>query len=993
MPDKITIDLASMYGEFKLDKIVRRDAFKRVIEKLYRRPEDDENLERRSGYRPSSLNVMKSRRHETIMISARRGDGKTTFLTDILRFIEKRQAGDAPNELFEYIEMEGGPASLYSLGIVDPTLIETKQNIVVMIIEKIKAAVDQAKRADRPAAEDQYREFKQRLRELAAGLTLLDGIGDESLHGKEWVDPDYVLDKGLDRASAAAAFERSFYRYVGEACRFLTVDAFVLAVDDVDTSFERGWPVLEAIRKYLATPRLKLLLAGDMKLYNLLVRQQQWKQMTSDFINAERQVPRNQSYSDQIAPMIDVLQDQYLVKIVRPENRIDLQPLTYYAERASISFTIGNTKAVTERMVSRRYAKLLLGLGAPEDVATIQSIMLRLPMRSSLQLYSSVWPLLSNGSRDDQSQQYEIALDTLRHVASTGLMVLDFDENELRNPDPDRIFGVFAGWMTKKDLWRTMARFYPEGLEESSDLAAMSVGATLVDLFRRQPRAMIDYWLKVCTIREKIDRGDITTPERLKELLDHLNIRSKEEALQTVSRLAAWEAAEGQQIARGIRISGAAVPAGPRVRETGAASSELYGDFDFESFRRELGAKSENSINHALQKLPAPLRGFHLRLARSGWDYSYSGKGEAGFVPVFGNTLESLRAGLSGQVASIAMIPASRITSGQQSDNGSYSLLRILGFISGTLGVSRGSLTARALRRRLDQFLVTSGMPRSYPTPGGAATSTAGSNLDEDSEIPANLAGEREELGADYGTSNDEAVNALIKWLDALNANTLSLAPITLARVWTRFSYAFDSIRDELRHAKTRYLGVLMHRSIIAFLHALAVETYRAEGNTIGPKVADNPVRSSEPFLAMLQELDIREVHANTNKDEDDDSDDDEEVRFFRWIFACPLWGYFLARHEEDLTGSKGRDAAGEIFDLYRQQSRAFTGLELDYSVSFRQPNDGRTAQFDGLFFLLNSVYLQGHKAARTAEPKPATRRPVVRSRLNPSGGGNADKS
>lgn len=955
----ITIELKLVAGNVRQETIVRLDAFEKVLLKLYRRPEDGPKAENRLNYRPSPLNVMSGRRHETIMISARRGDGKTTFLTDVLKVVEQIQAGDrASRELLPDIQ---DIASLYSLGIVDPTLIETKQNIVVMIIEKIKAAVDRAKRTTKSAADTEYQSFKAKLLELASGLTLLDGIGDDNLHGREWIDPDYVLSKGLDRAGAAAAFERSLYDYISEACRFLDVDAFVLAIDDVDTFFEQGWPVLEAIRKYLATPRLKVLLAGDIKLYNLLVRRQQWKQMTPDFVKAERSIDDPLSYKDQMAHAIDLLQDQYLVKIMPPENRIDLLPLGVYADREPISFTMGGSKAIRERIASRRYARELLALTAQEDRAAIRSIILRLPMRSSLQLYSSAWPSISVQSPQRAAPNLQTARDTLRHVASTSLMKADLDDNELRDPHPDRIFGTLADWMTRKELWRSMAHFYPEGVDESEHLIIMAVAATLVDLFQREPRSMIDYWLKLCVVREKLYRAEFSDSAELEKLLIHLNIRSSSPSLQVVRQLGAYEAGGGQQVARRIRISSTAVPAGPRVREANAAFVELYGSLDVNGLRQASGTDDRRATSLALHALPAPLRGFHAPLLSAGWDYSYSGSGEAGFVPVFGNTLTSLRNGLLGHAASIAMIPASRIISGQQSGNGSYSILSLLGFISGALQVKRSAPSDKFLARQILQLLADAGTLANYFTPGGANTGSV-DDSEEDNDETSGTPVDNGELDFSVFPESDNVIRSLVAWLN--KAEDLgTLAPITLARVWRRFSDAFDSIRDELRHVKTRYLGVVMHRSIVAFLHALAVESFRGAGETLPPKAADNPIRSSEPFAAILQKL------------ENDVDETDSDLSFFLWMFACPLWGFFLARREADIVGDSRRDATSEVFDRYMLASHQMTEVEVDYKVVFRNPADGMTATYDGLFFLLNSVYVQGQKPSRGTEPAPQVRR------------------
>lgn len=512
MNDAVTIDLDMLAGGQKAsteqaDGLVHGEAFRRVLELLSVKPatEPETGSDRASCTVPG---VIANRRHDAILVSARRGDGKTTFLLDIQKAIGDRGLG-----YVRYLPeaSRSDAAALWCLGVIDPTLVETKQNIVVMVIDRVRRAVDDAFERQGSNRLGEYRDLKAALHALAFGLTLLDGIGDDAHYGRDWADPDYVLERGLDRAGAAARFEEAFQNYLTHACCFLKRDAFLLLLDDVDTSFGKGWPVLESIRKYFATPRLKIVLAGDLKLYSILVRRQQWDQIGKSFVDIELGMPEKASYSDQIARMVDVLQDQYLVKIAQPRNRVDLRPLIHYLDRRipiqfkSSSSKDGGAVAATDfirRLVERVF--LLQG----RDVTPIRSLLLRLPLRSSLQVVRGGWDFAAEEEiAGEPSDARESAIEAIRHVASAQLLTLDLDENDLRDPDPLRIFGQLSGWMTRKRLWRSMARFQPEGHDDAEDLVSLAVAATLVQLFERAPQAMIDYWIQICTLREMVERG------------------------------------------------------------------------------------------------------------------------------------------------------------------------------------------------------------------------------------------------------------------------------------------------------------------------------------------------------------------------------------------------------------------------------------------------------------------------------------------------------
>lgn len=101
------------------------------------------------------------------MIEGGRGSGKTTFLLKALK------------------EMKlGKGAHLCILQMIDPTLIETKNHIILVILQMIDAAVDAATNDGR-----MQEELNQAREALADGLALLDGIGPKESFGNEWKIP------------------------------------------------------------------------------------------------------------------------------------------------------------------------------------------------------------------------------------------------------------------------------------------------------------------------------------------------------------------------------------------------------------------------------------------------------------------------------------------------------------------------------------------------------------------------------------------------------------------------------------------------------------------------------------------------------------------------------------------------------------------------------------------------------------------------------------
>lgn len=244
--------------------------------------------------------------HRAVLIEGGRGSGKTTFLLKALN------------------EIRNGPehgASFCVLPMIDPTLIETKDHIILVILQMIDSAVESQASYDGRAQEE-----LDRTREaLAGGLALLDGIGPKEPYGSEWEDSSWVMSEGLRKAKKGRLFEQKFNDYIESALKVLKKQAFVLAFDDVDTNFKRGHMILETIRKYLTSPHLFLVLSGDPDLYGRLVRKDIYATFGSDVMSHDADIIPVGKNSLSNATL--ELEEQYLLKVLPPQYRIPMLPL------------------------------------------------------------------------------------------------------------------------------------------------------------------------------------------------------------------------------------------------------------------------------------------------------------------------------------------------------------------------------------------------------------------------------------------------------------------------------------------------------------------------------------------------------------------------------------------------------------------------------------------------------------------------------------------
>ncbi|PWC39545.1 hypothetical protein [Azospirillum sp. TSO35-2] len=905
------IDLRLQENILGVEYRIHEDAFNKVFTLLGTTPLRGEA--RDDGKRNlARLQIDPSRRHDVITITAPRGSGKTTFLLSVLGAIEsndwKDNSASGPSK----------PPRLFSLGIIDPTLIESKQHIMVLLLDRIWLA---AREAD--ARSQKIKACEQQLRLIARGLGLLDGIGVE-VFGKDWMDPDFILDQGIENASAAADFARHFKEFVESALDVLQKDAFVLAIDDIDTRFERGWPVLEAIRKYLTTPQLRILLSGDMNLFSFLVRRQQWEQIGEPLLKPEQWLHEKmkddrQSLMPGMSAMIDQLQEQYLTKVLPTENRIELRPLADHVDLGKeVTFQVDNKENRPLLDSFTTYAAEMFGYRAASDVQNFRSVFLRQALRTTIQaLRGGREVIASTGSASPPNPEARSqAIDALRHVAWTAMFKLGLRPDDTQEREPRRLLLTLINWFSERNDWKTLPRLSPEFADGEVNLSVLAVSASVLDGFRRDPGAMFEYMLKIAQIRDIVDMGQSSNGQ---ELVGHANLTIQESCLHTVARIGAWSmVGNGRNLLRRVNMLALPVLAG-RIRNYNAPLLELYGV----RYPKQPSAKAAERFamfnpewvstlwDERIKDLAKPIRSFQAVT------YSAIKKGENNvkYLRNFFNSVESLSDSISESPArDVLALCSYTVLSGQGFANGAISFTRLIAVIADLMQPrSAFGSGLEEVKSHVRAILLEATDESSYPVP-------ADGGEDEESFI-----NEDQSVGEDRRSGVDEyLVSALAAWLIEHKTFEVSVSPLALDRIWARFVSACKSIdQKHQRHLETRYLGLILHRYTVAFLHAAGVELRRTKGGALEKAFRNNPVTSSAVFNAFLEQFaaDEKARSGAGTTDETKDSvaeappqpqqiDSREgataaggtakasaetpEDRLFKLIFSCPLWGFFL---------------------------------------------------------------------------------------------------
>lgn len=299
--------------------------------------------------------------YNTISIFGGRGTGKTTFILSLLRNIKKEYKDEAQ-----------------ILNIVDPTQMEEKEHIFLVILSLIDNVVrEKIEQKKKMAAGDsccEERGWNHKLSSLAKGLPTLDGLNKSQY--ENWDDNWYIVESGINNVKSAYDLEKNFHELVDEALRIIGKKFFVLAFDDTDVDFSKGWHILETIRKYLTSPKLVIFLSGNLTLYSFNVRLQQWKQFKElkDF--------EGHDYKSQV----NQLEGQYLLKVLKPENRIQLRSLLDYKRTYNTSYIIKEKG----KEIGDAYSDLLecLGIHKSSTQRLFIDYLLGLSIRSQISILS-----------------------------------------------------------------------------------------------------------------------------------------------------------------------------------------------------------------------------------------------------------------------------------------------------------------------------------------------------------------------------------------------------------------------------------------------------------------------------------------------------------------------------------------------------------------------------------------------------------------------------
>jgi len=439
--------------------------------------------------------------HNAISVFGSRGAGKSSFMYSMIKRIEA-QYKDA-----------------LCLPPIDPSHIEMKQHPFVNVLASIHQAIDKEvndrSKGFSSALDIEMRQENIRLEKpVLRGLKTIDGIGRDNLY-EEWNDDDYISLQGIEQAQDCNSLESSFHKYVRQSLRMIGKKCIVISFDDIDIDFKKGFEILEMIRKYLTSPQIITIITGDQSLYTALVRKYQWQFFDREYILKEARYAEN--HPAEFSSMVDHLENQYMSKVLKPENRISLLTIREYLNLRDLQIIVRDANGKTESLVEC-YKGMLKELGAQSvSIEELALFITSLSLRAQIRILT-LRKMSLEIKETEEARKY--LTGGLMSIFSTDIYQKSDNAKELitgRNTYTIEMLRL----LVHSDTLFTSCNFMPQTKDLILNKALLAVGIKFDDYLRHDNYLIFDYWARVCytqVLAEKL--GGKTDAKKLKKLME-----------------------------------------------------------------------------------------------------------------------------------------------------------------------------------------------------------------------------------------------------------------------------------------------------------------------------------------------------------------------------------------------------------------------------------------------------------------------------------------
>ena len=441
--EPITINLDTLESTDVLDRknLIFQDQFDLLVKKIRRKAKENRDKLENQDCRENQKHDDEARGVPScFFIDGTRGSGKSTLMRAVRDALVNGK----------YQENEQNKICLYPLADVDPTELGKGENFFLYLLARIYRLLDEYfKKSDICDNKvGQIRAAMEALRKMSGGLQVLMD-SDGAL--KESDNPDFFLEKCVDKCADSTLLRKKLCELLGNVAKIVGKEIFLVTIDDADLNFSKCEDVLEYVRKYMQTPRLIFLFAGDMQLYSHVVRSIQMKSFGKTLLKYDgtHEKHRNQ--------MVDRLEDQYLMKLFPADFRIKMPTI---AENPAIKSRVKIAMKRDEKNDTKKLPSLGKSMkdflhpafGALDERVS-EAIFASLPLRSILFMLRDWYESATVDNKESGEMDRNVA-NGMQKAALSSLVKNNINYTAINGRDFQSLMEPLVSYLSKKGAWK-----------------------------------------------------------------------------------------------------------------------------------------------------------------------------------------------------------------------------------------------------------------------------------------------------------------------------------------------------------------------------------------------------------------------------------------------------------------------------------------------------------------------------------------------------------
>lgn len=257
-------------------------------------------------------------------------------------------------------------------------------------------------------------------------------------------------------------------------------------------------------------------MTGDLELYGKLVRKASWKCFDSTFLNKERTYAKRSE--DEFSTMVNHLENQYLLKILKPENRIQLHTINEVIELDESTIYIYFSDDQKEKWtLDNCYTALLKSLNFPtNNQRVLTSVLLflkSLSLRSQIRLLYLIKKHISSETDSNEDLSYdknrkrELKLKKENSIVTEMANIFWNDINQkatnakkLVTLDPFYTVEMQT-FQLHNHLLAGGSNFMPSTNDETLNKALLTIGSLYNVQAEKYSFLIFDFWLRLCYVQ------------------------------------------------------------------------------------------------------------------------------------------------------------------------------------------------------------------------------------------------------------------------------------------------------------------------------------------------------------------------------------------------------------------------------------------------------------------------------------------------------------